>query len=96
MAINLEKVDLGSFGVSEQQENLAGQEGQTLQANMSEAIKVNPDQHAKTTNLSRESGVPEFAIQSDPVDVESNMSIPKYMSIARFVGSPTPGRYIAF
>lgn len=73
--LDLSKIDLGSFGITEQQDDLAGQEGQMLQANMSEAIKVNPDQHAKTTNLSRESGVPEFAVQSDPVDVENKLKL---------------------
>ena len=42
---------------------------------MTEAFKIDPDQHAKTTQLSQASGVPEFAVESDHADVEQNLKL---------------------
>lgn len=68
MALNLDKIDLGSFGINEEQQT-------QLNANMSEAVKVNPDQHAQTMKLSQASGVPEFAVKSNPEQVEHKLKL---------------------
>lgn len=70
MAFDLEKIDLGSFGINEEDPRQT-----QLNANMTEAIKVNPDQHIKTVKLSRESGVPEFAVKSNPEQVENKLKL---------------------
>ncbi|AUR93205.1 coil containing protein [Vibrio phage 1.185.O._10N.286.49.C2] len=66
--LNLENIDLGSFGINEEKET-------QLNATMSEAVKVNPDQHAQTVKLSQASGVPEFAVQSNPEQVEHKLKL---------------------
>lgn len=68
MALNLDKIDLGSFGINEEQQT-------QLNANMSEAVKINPDQHAQTMKLSQASGVPEFAVKSNPEQVEHKLKL---------------------
>ena len=67
MPLDLDKIDLGGFGVNDQQTQ--------LNANMTEAVKVNPDQHAQTTKLSKESGVPEFAVQSNPEQIQQKLKL---------------------
>ena len=66
--LNLENIDLGSFGINEEKET-------QLNATMSEAVKVNPDQHAQTVKLSQASGVPEFAVKSNPEQVEHKLKL---------------------
>lgn len=66
--LDLNKIDLGSFGLNEDQQS-------QLNANMTEAVKVNPDQHAQTTKLSKESGVPEFAVQSNPEQIQQKLKL---------------------
>ena len=68
--LDLNKIDLGSFGLNEED-----QQQSQLNANMTEAVKVNPDQHAQTTKLSKESGVPEFAVQSNPEQIEQKLKL---------------------
>lgn len=70
MTLDLDKIDLGSFGLNEEDPQQT-----QLNANMVEAVKVNPDQHAKTLKLSKESGVPGFAVQSDPEQVEQKLKL---------------------
>ena len=70
--LNLENIDLGSFGLNEED-----QEQTQLNATVSEAIKVNPDQHAETMKLSQASGVPEFAVQSNPEQVQHKLKLDK-------------------
>lgn len=70
MAFDLEKIDLGSFGINEED-----QQQVQLNANMNEALKVNPDQHAQTTKLSKESGVPTFAVESNPEQVQHKLKL---------------------
>lgn len=65
--LNLDKIDLGSFGVNEDQ----------LNANVTEALKVNPEQHSKVVDLSRASGVPEMAVQSNPEEVQQKLNLDK-------------------
>lgn len=66
--LNLDSIDLGSFGINESEQT-------QLNANMTEAVKVNPDQHAQTLKLSKESGVPEFAVKSNPAQVENKLKL---------------------
>lgn len=68
--IDLNKIDLGSFGINEED-----QQQNQLNANMTEAVKVNPDQHARVTQLSKQSGVPEFAVQSNPDEIEQKLKL---------------------
>ena len=68
MPLDLEKIDLGGFGLKDDQQT-------QLNANMTEAVKVNPDQHAQTVKLSKESGVPEFAVQSNPEQIEHKLKL---------------------
>ena len=73
MALDFEQVDLGGFGINKDQEELPTIEA-PLNATMSEAVKVNPDQQAHINNLSKQSGIPTFAVESDPVQVESKLN----------------------
>lgn len=68
--IDLNKIDLGSFGINEED-----QQQNQLNANMTEAVKVNPDQHARVTQLSKQSGVPEFAVESNPEEIEQKLKL---------------------
>ena len=70
--LNLENIDLGSFGLNEED-----QQQTQLNANMTEAVKVNPDQHAQVTNLSKQSGVPEFAVKSNPEQIQQKLNLDK-------------------
>jgi GNAT superfamily N-acetyltransferase len=74
MPLDLEKIDIGGFGISEDTGVLPDDEVQA-QANMNEALKINPDQHAQVTNLSKQSGVPEFAVESNPAPVEHQLKL---------------------
>lgn len=66
--LNLENIDLGSFGINEDEQT-------QLNANMSEAVKINPDQYSQNVKKSRESGVPEFAVESNPEQVEHKLKL---------------------
>ena len=70
MPLNLDKIDLGSFGVNEEDR----QQSQ-LNANVTEAVKVNPQQHARITDLSARAGVPDFAVESNPDEVEQKLKL---------------------
>lgn len=48
-----------------------------LRGVMAEATKVNPDQQAKNNKLSRDSGVPQFAVDDNPGEVESRLNFDK-------------------
>lgn len=72
--LNLDNVDLGSFGIGDDDGFEPDLENQ-VRANMDEALKINPDQHAQTTKLSQQSGVPEFAVESDPAQVEHGLKL---------------------
>lgn len=66
--LDFEKIDLGSFGINED-DNKQSQ----LSANMTEAVKIDGAQHAKNVKLSADSGVPEFAVKSNPAQVEQKL-----------------------
>lgn len=65
MALNLDNIDVNSFG----------DDTQPVKSVMSEAIKTNPDQYAKTSRLAKESGMPASAVETDPVEVESKLKL---------------------
>jgi predicted nucleotidyltransferase len=74
MAFDLGRVDLNSI-----EEVDGDKENTTLRSNLSEAIKIDANQHAKQLQLSEETGVPAFAVDEsveqgfklDQVDVNS-------------------------
>lgn len=88
--LNLDKIDLGSFGLNEED-----QQQTQLKANMSEAVKVNPDQHAQVTNLSKESGVPEFAVKSDPEKVKQKINLDKIDLDGMVQRSPNTSKFLS-
>jgi len=74
MAFDPSKVDIGSLSQVAPGENVEDDAvNDSLNFNMSEAVKVNPDQHAKELNLSKQSGIPVIGVQSDPVAVEQDI-----------------------
>ena len=68
--LDLSKIDLGGFGLNEEDPQQT-----QLNANMGEAVKINPDQHAQTIKLSKESGVPEFAVH--PEQIQQKLKLDK-------------------
>ena len=48
-----------------------------LQSTMVEAVKVNPDSQVEFKKLSRESGMPIAAVETDPVSVKSSLDLKK-------------------
>jgi len=70
MPLDLEKIDLGGLGLNEKE-----QQQTQLNANMKEADKAKPEQNAETTKLSQASGVPEFAVQSNPEQIQQKLKL---------------------
>ncbi len=66
MTLDLSKIDLKSFDQGDDN---------SLNSNMTEAVKVDPKNQARINDLSRRSGVPEFAVQDDPDEVEHNLKL---------------------
>lgn len=62
--LKFEKIDLGSFGITEEN---------PLRSTLSEAVKISPDEYAKTRKASNESGVPTFAVENDKKAVEDQL-----------------------
>jgi len=87
--LNLENIDLGGFGLNDEDPQQT-----QLNANMNEAIKVDPVQHAKTTQLSQESGVPEFAVKSDPAQVEHKLKLDKINLEGMTQRAPKTSKYL--
>jgi len=71
MTFDVSKIDFDSFD----KETETGGPGQNASSTMSEALKVNPAEKAKTLQLSKDSGVPEFAVESDPDSVEHGLML---------------------
>lgn len=101
MPINLEKIDLGSFGVSEpaaqpeqQPLDFDLQPNTELRATVDEAFKINPDQHARINKLSNESGVPTFAVESNPEDVEHGLKLDQIDFDQMSKRSPNTAKYL--
>jgi len=73
MAFDPSKVDLSSLSQVSATENLDSTADDNLNFTMSEAVKVNPDNHAKVLDLSKKSGVPSFAVEDNPDAVEQDI-----------------------
>ena len=79
MAFDSSKVDLSSLSQIAPDENIdpfnLGKAGDdNLDFMMTEAAKIEPDEHVKVMNLSQESGIPEFAVKADPVAIEQELT----------------------
>ncbi len=88
MPLDLEKVDLGGFGVNVDQND-------TLRSNMDEAFKINPDEHARNKKLSSDSGVPQFAVESDPADVEHSLKLDQINFPSLTSETPATGQFLS-
>lgn len=93
MPLNLENIDLGGFGVSKKDDPELKINTQ-VRANMNEALKINPDNHAQITNLSKQSGVPEFAVQSNPDEVEHKLKLDKINFNEMSKRNPNTAKYL--
>ena len=103
MSLNLENIDLGGFGISQKEpeqvdkitplKQVVDQPVQ-VKSNMSEALKINPDQHAKTLDLSKQSGVPAFAVENDPAAVESNLKLDNIDFTQMSKRNPNTAKYL--
>jgi len=92
MPLDLEKIDLGGFGIGD--DDTQPEVNTQVRANMDEALKINPDQHAQTTKLSQQSGVPEFAVQSDPAEVEHNLKLDNIDFKQMSTRNPNTAKYL--
>lgn len=70
MTLDLDKIDLGAFGISEEE-----QEKDLLNANLSEAVKIDPVKHSEVTKLSKQSGVPEFAVGPNTEQIKHKLKL---------------------
>ncbi len=86
--LNLDNIDLGSFGINDDEQD-------QLNANMTEAVKINPQQHAKNVKLSQQSGVPEFAVESDPAQVESQLKLNQINLEGMTTRAPKTSKFLA-
>lgn len=97
--LNLDNIDLGAFGPTDENEKTVDQvvdqqRQQQLGVTLGEAIKVNPDQQAKINKLSKESGVPPAAVESDPTSIETDLKLKKIdlKSMTRL--NPTTSKFL--
>lgn len=90
MPLNLDKIDLSSFGINEEDEQQT-----QLKANVFEAVKIDPVQHSEITNLSKESGVPEFAVKSDPKKVKQQLDLSKVDLDGMVQRSPNTSKFLS-
>ena len=72
---NLEKIDLNSFDKFKNERDDEQVKGQQLQATLSQAVKTDPDKQSSLNRLSRESGVPVDAVESDPSSIEQGLKL---------------------
>jgi len=89
MPLDLEKIDLGSFGLNEDEQQVQ------LNSNVTEAVKINPDQHAQITTLAKESGVPEFAVQSNPEQIKQKLKLDKIDLDGMINRSPATSKFLS-
>jgi hypothetical protein len=92
MALNLDKIDLGGFGGGDGLESTV-QDSQ-LNASISEAVKINPDQQAKVSQLSQQSGIPEFAVDDDPGAVEDQLKLDSIDLSGMSKRNPNTAKYL--
>ena len=86
MALDLTKIDLNSFGIEEDAQ---------LKNNVTESIKVNPDQHSTNLNLSKQSGVPAFAVESAPEEVENQLKLDKIDLSTMTTRAPKTSKFLS-
>lgn len=72
MALNLDQIDLGGFGIGD---NTAEDQDNQLKATMGQALTVNPDSQAKIKQLSSDTGVPEFAVEGAEAELETGLKL---------------------
>lgn len=87
MALDLEKIDLGGFGINQQedqpdvkmqpieldQSNMLDEN--QARSNMGEAFKIDPANHSKEKQLGNAAGMPSAAVATDPTSVESKLKL---------------------
>ena len=80
--LNLDNIDLGAFGPTDSQPTPEiGNETEEYSlsthttSTMSQAFQTDADSFAKAQQLSRVSGVPRGAVETDPVSVETNLKL---------------------
>jgi hypothetical protein len=66
-----------------------------LRNTVDEAFKVDPVAHSKITKLSRESGVPEFAVESNVADVEHAEKVKKFDAVGITKESPKTAKFLS-
>jgi hypothetical protein len=76
--LNLDNIDLGSFGPTDEQpvgQGFKDSVKSQAQSVVGEALKTDADAYAKNVKLSRDTGVPVEAIADDPAYVETNLKL---------------------
>jgi hypothetical protein len=77
--LNLDNVDLSGFNQLDQpmsaEDMMRGQTKNKLSATMSQAVQTVPQHQAKLNNLSRQSGIPVPAVESDIQSVENHLKL---------------------
>lgn len=93
MALDLNKIDLEALVPTEQplEDDLTA----PLKSTMAEAMKVNPDHQIRINQLSRDSGIPVSAVETDPDSVESNLNLNKIDLNSLAKTSPKTGAYLS-
>lgn len=89
MPLNLDKIDLESLRTIEDNQQTQ------LNANVTEAVKIDPVQHAKISNLSKQSGVPEFAVKDDPDQIEQRLKLDKINLDSLVDRAPTTSKFLS-
>ncbi len=88
---NVDKIDFDSLvpeAVTDEPVNAP------LQSTMAEAVKVNPDSQVEFKKLSRESGMPVAAVETDPVSVKSSLDLGKINFDEMSKRSPDTAKYL--
>lgn len=93
--INLDKIDLGGFGISQPEAQPEAEQATRLRANMGEAFKRNPDQFQRVQKASEQSGIPTFAVESDVDSVEQKLKLDQIDFTTMAKRSPTTGGFLA-
>lgn len=96
--LNLDNVDLGGFGVTDEQSQatdlIEQQRQRKLNATVNEALKVDPDQQAHINQLSRDSSVPVDAVAADPSDIEHDLKLKNIDIKSLTTLNPATTRYL--
>lgn len=77
MALNFDNIDFDGFDTADDVQPgpppALPDPGETARTSLSEAIKKNPDQQAEYRRLSKESGIPTFAVEGDPGAIKTKL-----------------------